>query len=599
MAKLKQTFTNGQVIYREGDVSDRAFEVLSGAVEMVSDGPTGDTRVGVARAGEMFGESGLIEGGARENTARAVGAVVVRAILRDSGSDAKPSKGNGSGLMGRLLERFGGKKSAAKARKESDSAYAQVQTAPGLIQRVMDSVQPVDGRIEVRLARLPGDEDDTQGRHIAAAMDRFRDMRVKLLDDTLEIDLSKSLAAELTRIGKAGRRLLKKHDGDLLIWGHVPAPGGSIHLHFVARGNWDERLPGAFSFATDLTIPVGFDDAFGNLLHAVALAATRPKMGVQARLRTMLLPAAAEAAAVPTANLPDNLTPRERAGIHLCHGNVHAAIWAQTLKIEHLEQAFEIYQKTISLLSGDAAAIDVAVAHKHLSAISMIRSEADNGTHHYDEAAAAALAALDTLSADDHPLDWAALHHRLGIIHYRLGFESGDTDVLRRAMRYHRNALQAYSRKTHPNRWAEAMAAFGQAAQVFGEHVKSLEALATAVNACRAVLEVRDRRKKPLAWAAAQNNLGSALFLLGKKARNPDRLEMAIAAFEAALEVYRARKLHRPAAVTEKNLERAQDMIEWYSPDGIPIVDMEDTPVADLTASQGQVRSSQAIEVIE
>ena len=35
MAKLKQTFTNGQTIYNQGDISDCAFEVLSGAVEMV------------------------------------------------------------------------------------------------------------------------------------------------------------------------------------------------------------------------------------------------------------------------------------------------------------------------------------------------------------------------------------------------------------------------------------------------------------------------------------------------------------------------------------------------------------------------------------
>jgi tetratricopeptide (TPR) repeat protein len=131
--------------------------------------------------------------------------------------------------------------------------------------------------------------------------------------------------------------------------------------------------------------------------------------------------------------------------------------------------------------------------------------------------------------------------------------------------------------------------------------------LATAVNACRAVAEVRDRQKTPLAWAAAQNNLGSALFLLGKKARNPERLEAAVRAFENALEIYNQRQLYRLAAVTEKNLERAQDMIDWYAPDGIPIIELADTPVAALAAraggingaQPGRVRSGQAIEVIE
>ena len=79
MAKRTQTFTNGQVIYRVGANSDRAYEVLSGAVELLGDG---DARVGIARAGDMFGEGGLIGGGTREATARAVGSVVLRAILR-------------------------------------------------------------------------------------------------------------------------------------------------------------------------------------------------------------------------------------------------------------------------------------------------------------------------------------------------------------------------------------------------------------------------------------------------------------------------------------------------------------------------------------
>ncbi len=595
MAKRKQNYTNGQVIYREGDVSDRAFEVLSGAVELLVDGPEGDTRVGVARTGEMFGEQGLIGGGVRDQTARAVGAVVVRAIVRETAGSAAMGGRNGKGLISRLLERFGGRRQQNGASEDHSPPAA----APGLIERMMHSVHPPEGRIEVRVAKLGGDEGNVQARHIAAALERYRDIRVKLVDTTLEIDVNKGLARELLRISRGGRRLLRQTDGDLLIWGHVPVGGMAVHLHFVARGDWDERLPGAFSLATDLPLPLNFDPSVSELLHAVALSATRPKKGEQAEMRTAVLPVAAEAVDKAMAASPSALGARERAGMLLCHGNVHAALWTQTRDMARLDRAYEIYHAVLGLLSGDEAAIDWAIAHKHLSAIAFMRAEEGGGDAHYDEAAATALAALDTLSRDTYPLDWAALHYKLGAIHFKLGFESGDTDVLRRALRHHRNALKAYSRKHTPGRWAEVMAAFGQAAQVFGEHVKSLEALATAVNACRAVLEVRDRRKTPLAWAAAQNNLGSALFLLGKKARNPERLDSAVAAFEKALDVYQARKLFRLAAVTEKNLERAQDMIDWYSPDGIPIVELSETPVAELAARPGGIESSQVIEVIE
>jgi tetratricopeptide (TPR) repeat protein len=605
VAKRKHSYTNGQVIYREGDVSDRAFEVISGAVELVRDGPEGDTRIGVARGGEMFGESGLIEGGYRESTARAVGAVVVRAIQRDSSDQEENPPVAGPGLMRRLLERFGGQwKTAQSVQDEMPSSNGKPTMSPGLIQRMMDSVHPPEGRIEIRVACLCGDNERAHARHLASAMGQFRNIRVKLIDDQLEVDLNKGLAKELARVTRAGRRVLRRHDGDLLIWGHVPPAGAGAHLHFIARGDWDERLPGAFAPSTDLPLPADFDEKFANLVHAVLVAATRPKRGEQAALRTALLPELLITAAQALSGLPAGLSTRERASVQVCYGNIHAALWAQTRQITCLDNAYEIYQGVLSLLSGDEAAIDGAVVHKHLSAISFIRAEEGGGRAHYEEAAAAALAALESLNPDDHLLDWAALHYRLGLIHYKLGFDSGDADVLRRALRHHRNALRTYSRKLTPGRWVEAMAAFGQAAQVFGEHVKSLEALATAVNACRAVLQVRDRNKTPLAWAAAQNNLGSALFLLGRKARNPQRLEPAIMAFESALEVYRGRDLHHLAAVTEKNLERAQDMIEWYSPEGIAIVDMDESPVATLTARKtaphaAHVRSSQAIEVIE
>jgi len=513
--------------------------------------------------------------------------------------------------MARLFERFGGRRDVNGDADTDPSASGDAGRPAernGLIRRMMESVHPVEGRIEVRIARLAGDEGRAYARHILARLDGYRDMRVKMIDVDIRIDPRKGLAAELVRAARAGRRALSDQDADLLIWGHVAGSGAGVHLHFVARGDWDERLPGAFSFATDLPLPAEFSPAFGALLHAVALAATRPKRGQQAALRRAVLAEAAEIAQRAGTEVPGALGLRERAAQQVCIGNVHCALWAVTRELEHLERAAETYRGIVSLLGNDEEAIDWAVAHKHLSAISFVFAEEAGGDDHYEESAAAALAALDSLTRESYPIDWAALQYRLGAIHYKLGFESGDADVLRAALGYHRNALQAYNRKHTPERWVEVMAAFGQAAQVFGEHVKSLEALATAVNACRAVLEVRDCRKTPLAWAAAQNNLGSALFLLGKKARNPERLELAIAAFESALDVYRARALHRPAAVTEKNLERARDMIEWYSPDGIPIVDADDRPlVAFATRSQarpgdvlvGQVRSGQAIEVIE
>ena len=143
------------------------------------------------------------------------------------------------------------------------------------------------------------------------------------------------------------------------------------------------------------------------------------------------------------------------------------------------------------------------------------------------------------------------------------------------------------------------MAAFGQAVVVFGENEKRLEALKTAVNVCHAVLEVCDRQSNPLGWAAAQNNLGSALFLLGKKAHNSQRLQHAIIAFENALEVYQESKLYKHGAITEKNLDRALGMVDWYLPNGRRAIEFAEESVVGLAAHKNVVHSSQVVEVIQ
>src|SRR5699024_5497765 len=74
---------DGESIYRQGDESSWAFEVLDGAVELIKDGPDGLTVMARLKAGELFGELGILDNAPRTATARARGAVTVRAIPRD------------------------------------------------------------------------------------------------------------------------------------------------------------------------------------------------------------------------------------------------------------------------------------------------------------------------------------------------------------------------------------------------------------------------------------------------------------------------------------------------------------------------------------
>jgi hypothetical protein len=72
-------FAPGDVFFRAGDPSDRAFLLIAGRVESV----VGANRVAVFNPGDVFGDMALVEERPRWSTARAVSVGRVRAMTRD------------------------------------------------------------------------------------------------------------------------------------------------------------------------------------------------------------------------------------------------------------------------------------------------------------------------------------------------------------------------------------------------------------------------------------------------------------------------------------------------------------------------------------
>ena len=55
MRTVTKSYRDGEVIYRQGEESRWAFEVLEGSVELIKDSADGSTVVSRLRAGELFG----------------------------------------------------------------------------------------------------------------------------------------------------------------------------------------------------------------------------------------------------------------------------------------------------------------------------------------------------------------------------------------------------------------------------------------------------------------------------------------------------------------------------------------------------------------
>ena len=106
LPRRKEVYQDEEIIYHEGDPADGAYEVLTGSVELSrKDNRGGNTEN--FQAGQMFGEMGLVGGGVRESTARAIGPVQVRLISRDSSScqsDTAVDKVSAGGVMEKMSD---------------------------------------------------------------------------------------------------------------------------------------------------------------------------------------------------------------------------------------------------------------------------------------------------------------------------------------------------------------------------------------------------------------------------------------------------------------------------------------------------------------
>jgi CRP-like cAMP-binding protein len=79
---MRRRFEAGETLFRQGDPSDVAIQILSGSVDVLRE--VGDDAIvlGTVRAGEFVGEMGVLEGRARSATVRAAARVEAELIER-------------------------------------------------------------------------------------------------------------------------------------------------------------------------------------------------------------------------------------------------------------------------------------------------------------------------------------------------------------------------------------------------------------------------------------------------------------------------------------------------------------------------------------
>jgi tetratricopeptide (TPR) repeat protein len=569
LKKSVRKFSDGDIIFRENDVSNSLYFLSQGNVELSKAGERGPVMLAMLEPGEMFGEMGILDGRPRSATAVAIGPVVAEETERQ---DFLEALGNEPDMvlkvMGKLVERL---RQANERLSHPSTAIEKIQkensgfSIGGIFKKLTAASDGGSGRIEIRIFPFVGEVPEVaeaQRRHVVQSLGKRPGIKVKALNKIPEIDPDLHPDDRLMKLADYALEAMTTSSSDLIVYADIPAPGTTLHLRFFSAHSDDNDRPGFALPTSVLTLPVDFEPELAELLLAVALAATtaaddgkRVRLG-QALSETLY-------AAMPAVqNLPQDLTTRERASIQMCYGNAIATLAHQRGTAELYQVAVQTYRAALEQLSRDDNPIDWALTQKHLGASLQAIADRTNDEETLNQSAEALEAALEAFRPDTYPIQWASAQNRLGLVLYKLDLKTGDAETLKKSLNAFQAALHVFNRNDHPSRWADVMNNFAQAAQVLGEQLHSTEVLEKAVNACMGALEIRRKEKGPLLWAATQNNLGSALFLLGKLTGDEDRLEGAAGAFDQALGVYTEFNAERLASVARKNLSRVSLLLQ-------------------------------------
>ncbi|MGE4062374.1 MAG: cyclic nucleotide-binding domain-containing protein [Rhodospirillaceae bacterium] len=614
MRTITKNFRDGEAIYRQGDESHWAFEVLEGAVELLVDGPEGLTVMARLKAGELFGELGIIDNAPRTATARARGAVTVKAIPRDEFLRQMESDPETAlKVMTKLAKRMKGPDTVDPIRAAAYRAVAtnlpvpvgepaSLQAPPPLrvgrplpqnligerkptfIEKIFDAVvkdptrragkrakAPTPGDILVMVAKLRDDFEDIQHKNVLAALDGIPGVRAIAIDRDLTRfvpGIAEPGAASndelMKRATRDARAWMSDQNADLLIWGNIDPTGRNLELHFTATASSPGERPGRFTALNVLNLPVDFYTDWVPLLRAVTLAAIDPRSFSQGRILRSALPAIAVAARAMGAEPSAALEPAERAAILFCYGNVCAVCAQLEGDRSWYHGAVDAWRAAIELLGNDASPM-LGQLYQQLGLALQIIAERSNDTDSLEQAAEAYRRSLMFISRRKQIIDWGLVKYRLGCVLYKLDMAVGDDNALREAIHACQAARQVFDKYTHPIRFSEISNALAQILQVYGDNARSVPILEYAVKSCVSALQVRTPDTAPLQWASIQNTLGSALFLLAKHTGEWEYMRASGDAFRLALAVYKEHGAGRMAIVTERNLQRAEKQIQSSS----------------------------------
>ncbi len=570
---------DGEVIFTEGDPSGSAFVIVKGGVELTKSSKHGAVKLARLKAGELFGEMGIIDGSPRSATSRAVGPTIVKEIPPDAllkGIQNDPDLS--SKVMAKLVDRL---RAADEMLVRAGVSPADGTTAASPARQGATGTPPKKPGFLSRLFNTTKGREKTFEIIVADFFDDPEQKATELVFNTLKT-ATKSLSGDLINVRRAGsaftpsdfsdnpivwtqirnnaQNWLREKEGDLLLWGQVRAGGSALHMRMTQAHALRNERAGYIQPYDCIDLPYDIDDVLAGYLYGACVSAFIPFDKAQVDAFEALLGPALDAARPAISKNMRELDNDEQVRFKVGFGNLLATCGVFKKRPERLKEAEDVYNGALRSMRRTRSELLEGIIKRHLGYVQSTWFD-QGGDNNLLEAAIESLReACDSFNKSMFPNEWADLQAMIGQLLFKKDQLDENDSALRESIASFQSALQVFSASTTPRRWGDAKHHLARALQLLGSQSGDLDMIARSAEACREALAVRSKTQSPMLWAATQNNLGSALFMLCQKTRKPETADAAVKAFQAALEIYEARKAVKLASVTQKNLSRAQEV---------------------------------------
>lgn len=604
-------YQSGGIIFKEGEASGSAYVIVKGGVDLTKNSKHGAVLLAKLKAGELFGEMGIIDTSPRSATARAVGATTLKEIQPDAllkGIQNDPDLS--SKVMSKLVERLRTADAMlAKAgvsqgdlgttRKPARLGATSKAKKQGFFSRFFNPQKGREKTFEILIADFFDDQDQKTTIHYYETLQKRIEqasgglINVRRTESAFAMTEFADSPMVWGQMQSNAQRWLQELEGDLLIWGQVRGNGETVHMRQLPIHSLRHDRAGLIRPCDAVDLPAELDDILGAYFYGVTVGGLIPTNKDQRDALDVTLEAALEGVRPAMKKKMRDFNPDEQVRFDIGFANLLATSGVVKKNAKRLEEAEEVYMKTTRALRRSKSPLLAGIIQRHLGYTQTAWYDYGGESNLLEAAIEAFREACNSFTKQDYAIEWAALQSMIGQLLFKRDQVKDNSDALKESISACQNALQVFTASSTPQRWGEAKHHLARALQLLGSQSGDLDLIARSAEACREALAVRSKSHTPMLWAATQNNLGSALFMLCQKTKKPETAAAAVKAFRSALDVYEVRKVAKLAKVTQKNLARAESVAIDLGP-----VREKETPVeegfeeaafdeADETASDG------------